>query len=517
MKKNYIGRILNWFSWFFYKLKTFSFAKYILVFYLIITIIGSLFLYLPISQNKNQNIRFLDALFTSASAFSDTGLTTITTASSWSHFGQAIIAMLILFGGIGWFSLKVYFFNILLGRPISFKSNEIVVAERGTVQFHETRRIIKVSITILFAILFIFSIVLTTYFYFSKPLEQPFYDVKSSNMLYENPYQNLSISLRWGLFHTISALNNAGFDIMGSNSLQPFYQNYGLQIIFMILFIIGGIGYPVIFDIYLWIKSKFTKENFKWSLFTKISMLTYVLISLIGLAIVFALEVSQSSIENKTSFWLDSKYGTKNQKTMALIFNTFSTRNAGFSTIEMKSLSSTTLIIFSMMMFIGSAPSSTAGGIRTITFALIILSLWSKIRGRNNVRAFHKRIPKTTVNRSFVVTTVSFFLLILGSIILTTSFKEYGGNLHYESNFIKYDQDVNYYSYADLIFEVSSAFGTTGLSTGMTPNISTFSKLSLILLMFIGQLGVSSSLLIWDKKNNNQRKFEFIKEDITTG
>ena len=517
MKNNYIKKILNWFSWLLYKLKTFSFAKYILFFYLFITIIGSLFLYLPISQNKNQNIKYIDALFTSASAFSDTGLTTITTASSWSHFGQGIIAMLILFGGIGWFSLKVYFFNILLGRPISFKSNEIVVAERGTIQVHETRRIIKVSITILFFILFIFSIILTIYFYFSKPLEQPFENVNSTNMLYENPYQNISISVRWGMFHTISALNNAGFDIMGSNSLQPFYQNYGLQIVFMILFITGGIGYPVIFDIYLWIKSKFTKENFKWSLFSKISMLTYVLVSLIGLAVVFTIEVSQLEIDNKTSFWSDSKYGTKNQKTMALIFNTFSTRNAGFSTIEMKSLSSTTLIIYSIMMFIGSAPSSTAGGIRTITFALVLLSLWSKIRGRNSVRAFNKRIPQNTVNKSFVVTTVSFVLIIIASIILTSSFKEYGGNLNNASNLTKYDQNVDYYSYVDLFFEVSSAFGTTGLSTGITSSISLFSKLSLILLMFIGQLGVSSSLLIWDKKNNNQRKFEFVEEDITTG
>ncbi len=515
MKNIDFKKITNYFSKLLYKLKTLSFVKYILLFYLFITIIGSLLLYMPASFKGNKQIDYIDALFTSASSFSDTGLTTLATSSTWTYFGQGIIAMLILIGGIGWFSLKVYLFNIILGRPITFKTNEIVAAERGGIQVGETRKIIKISITVLFIILFISSFTLTLYFYFSKPLEQPFINVQSKNMYFENPRHNIGISLRWGIFHAISALNNAGFDIIGSNSLQPFYNDYGLQIIFMILFIIGGIGYPVIYDIYQWGKSKITKEHFKWSLFTKISMITYVFVSLIGLALVFTFELTRLTTKDKIPFWQDDSYGSKGNKVMALIFNTFSTRNAGFATIKMKSLSSATLIIYSMMMFIGSAPSSTAGGIRTITFALVILSLWSRLRGRNNVRVFNKRLPKKTVNNSFVATLVSLFLVLTTSFVLFTSFKEYGGNLNQE--FIKNSNNEISYSFVDLLFEVASAFGTTGLSTGITSQISLISKLLLIVLMFIGQLGVSSSLLFWDSKDNNQRKFEFIKEDLTTG
>ena len=494
------------FSYWLFKFRSLSFIKHILVFYLFITVIGSLILFAPFSHQSGVHVGYIDALFTAASAFSDTGLATLTTATTWTYFGQAVIAVLILVGGIGWFALKIYFFNILFGRPISFRNMETLAAERGSSKIGNTRKIVKISVTILFAILIIATIVLSMYFYFVQPETDPF-STGETGMVNENPFHNVATSFRFGLFHAISGLNNAGFDIIGGKSLMPYYHRYGIQIIFIVLFVIGGIGYPVIYDTYLWFKSKFTKEKFKWTLFSKISTLAYLVIVVVGISSTFGIE---ATMNGSKSFWGNSSYGSKGDKTMALIFNTLSTRNAGFATIPMGSLSSATLIVYSVMMFIGSAPSSTAGGIRTTTIAIVAMGLWSRVRGNKTVRAFGKKIPDQTVTRSYIVTAAATALIIIAALISTSSFTKHGGSV--VEGFGK-DQ----HTFTHIMFEVASAFGTTGLSTGITPNISIATKFSLILLMFIGQLGVSSTILVWDSKKNKNRKYKLVEEDVTTG
>lgn len=487
-----------------YKFRSLSFVKHILVFYLFITVIGSLLLFLPIAHQNSNDVSYVDALFTSASAFSDTGLATLTTATTWSMFGQAIIAILILVGGIGWFALKIYFFNILFGRNISFRSRETLAAERGSSKIGNTRRIVKISVSILFILVILATLTLTLYFYFVQPDTHPFgtsykYD---NDFINENPYHDALTSLRFGIFHSISGLNNAGFDIIGSSSLQPYYHEYGLQIIFIVLFVIGGVGYPVLYDLYMWFRSKFTKEqNFKWSLFTKISMMAYLTIVIVGLSTAFAMEVPRNN-----GFWSDKVYGSTGDKTMAIVFNTMSTRNAGFATVPMQALSKGTILLYTIMMFIGSAPSSTAGGVRTTTIAIVLMGVWSRVRGNKSVRAFNRRIDPNTVSRAYVVVTAALFIVLIGTMVLMSSWSGYNG-----------PADENVYGFDALMFETASAFGTTGLSTGLTPHLSLASKLILILIMFIGQLGVSSSLLVWDSKNNKSRKYKFIQEDITIG
>lgn len=511
--KNIRKRIYEFFSNLVYKIKSLSILKHMLAFYFFITIIGSVLLYLPISRHSSVSVNYIDALFTSASAFSDTGLVTLTTATTWTHVGQAIIAILILVGGIGWFALKIYFLNILFGRPISFSSRETLSAERGTNKSGDIRRIVKISVTILFILIIIATIILSLYFYFIKPDTNPFGiagGVIDGKMIEETAYHDVGVSFRWGIFHAISGLNNAGFDIIGSHSLEPYYHKYGLQIILMSLFIIGGIGYPVIYDLYSWVKSKITKESFKWSLFTKISMTAYIIIATIGIGTTFLIETTRHTIGGHEAFWNSEKYGSKGDKIMALIFNTMSTRNAGFGTVEISDLSSATLMIYIIMMFIGSAPSSTAGGVRTTTISIICMGIWSKIRGKNSVRMFNRKIPDKTVTRSYVVVTTAVLLVIFISLIGMSSFKEFGGEIYQGLG-------ENKHSYVHILFEVTSAFGTTGLSTGITSHLSTVTKFFLIILMFIGQLGVSSTLLVWDSKKNKFRKFGFVEQDVTTG
>ena len=502
------------FNHFIYSIKTMSFVKHILIFYFFITIVGSLLLMIPIMRYKD--VAYVDLLFTSASSFSDTGLTTVTTAETFSAYGQAVIAILILLGGVGWFALKMYIFNILFGRPISFNARQTLATERGNTKIGVTRHLIKVSISILFILLFVSAVALSLYFYFAEPDLDPFHSLKpgaaSDMIIGESPYMDVTTSLRWGFFHAISGLNNAGFDIIGAHSLQPYYNHFAIQIIFIVLFVIGGIGYPVIYDIYMWFRSKFTGESFKFSLFTKLSCTVYALLTIVGLGTTFALEMSAHEyVGEKFSapvrpLWQDPNYGDGGHKTMALIFNTMSTRNAGFATIDMKDLSSGTLFLYSFLMFIGSAPSSTAGGIRTTTLGVIMVALWSKLRGKKQVTMFNRAIKPETVSRSFIVVTSALLITLFIMVIGMTSYTEYGG-----------DVSQHQHPFNHIIFEVSSAFGTTGLSTGVTPHLSIATKIGLIWLMFIGQLGVSSSILVWDSKQNKYKKYSYVEEDVTVG
>ena len=464
---------------------------------------------------RTQNVPYLDLLFTSASSFSDTGLTTVTTAEIFTAYGQAIIAILILIGGIGWFALKMYIFNIILGRPINFNARQTLSAERGNSKVGVTRHLVKISVTILFVLLMLSAIVLSLYFYFAEPDLDPFNISHGKGVdgmvMGDNPYHSVTTSLRYGFFHAISALNNAGFDIIGSHSLQPYYNHFGLQAIFIILFVIGGIGYPVIYDIFKWFRSKYRGEQFRWSLFTKLSCTVYLALTLIGIGSVFAVEMSAHNYSTGggtgvIAFWSNPAYGDASHKTMAIIFNSMSTRNAGFATVNMSDLSSATLLIYSLLMFIGSAPSSTAGGIRTTTIGIIVVALWSRLRGKKQVTMFNRSIKPDTVSRSFIVFASALLMTFVIMVVAVTSYTEYGGNV-----------SEGAHTFNHIIFEVASAFGTTGLSTGITPDLSVATKIGLIWLMFIGQLGVSSSILVWDSKQNKYKKYTYVEEDVTVG
>ncbi len=540
MKKYKGFNVIGIVTKFIYRFKNLSFVKHILLFYLIITFSGAGLLMAPFAQRTGVYVDFQDALFTSASAFSDTGLTSLVTAETWSIGGQAIIALLIFVGGLGWFALKVYLFNIILGRPISFAERDALAAERGSDKVGFSKNIIKISVTILLIIVVVASIVLSVFFFYSTPDGNP-YEVNSplmnnfnnendKRMIFENPHDNYLNSLRFGVFHAVSALNNAGFDIIGSNSIAPYYHTYSIQFIFVILFVLGGIGYPVIYDAWNWINAKIRREKYYWSLFSKLSVSVYLLVSIIGVSSTFAIETTAKDYmvdgANKVyTFWNNPMYGSTSDKSIALFFNSMSTRNAGFSTIRLGDLSPTTISLFSVLMFIGSAPSSTAGGIRTTTLGVIVVGLWSRIRGRDEVRIFNRRVPNRTIIRSYIVLAVSIMVVIIVSLIAFSSFAHAGGQVNKDGDSMFLMRTVGsgehyvptQYTFNELVFEVSSAFGTTGLTAGITSNLSLAAKLALILSMFIGQLGVSSSILIWSARKGKTRNYKFVKEDVTIG
>lgn len=199
-----------------------------------------------------------------------------------------------------------------------------------------------------------------------------------------------------------------------------------------------------------------------------------------------------------------------------------STRNAGFFTINMNDLSFNSHFVFVILMFIGSAPSSTAGGIRTTTIAIAVLGLWNKIRGRDEVRAFQRTIAPKTVERAYIIFLTSIFLVVVVAGVGITSFEDYGGKIN-TPNYLPIDsgsilaKPTDRFSFLAIIFEAASAFGTTGLSMGITPGISNSAKVFLIILMFIGQLGLSSTILVWGRRNSRSKRYSYVTQDITIG
>ena len=485
----------------FKKIKQFFFnlsdIKIIFISYFLVTTLTSLLLLTPFAHLPDVEVNYIDALFTAASAFSDTGLVTVVTSETWSMFGQAIIAILILLGGIGIFAVKVYIFNFIFRQKLNLSTSNILGQERSSKDASLSKKTVIVSVSLILILITLSSFILSFVFYFEVPNE-----VNPGN----NPLGDVGLSIRFAIFHSISAINNAGFDIIGSTSLAPYYSAYAMQIIFLILFVIGGIGYPVIYDTFSWLRHKIKRlpgSAPAFSLFSKISCISYLLVSMFGLILAFSFETSsmRSLDGDEIPLW-QSDIGDTGSKVMAIFFNTFSTRNAGFATVDLKQLSEPTIILYSIMMFIGSAPSSTAGGIRTTTIALIFMSIWSKIRGTPSVRIFNRKIPKKTINAAQVVFSISILIVLVTSLITMSS--------------IHNDTSQNF-GFIDVFFEVSSAFGTTGLSTGLTSSLNDVSKIAIILTMFIGQLGISSSILVWRSNKNKQFTFDYLEEDIAIG
>ncbi|VEU78826.1 Ktr system potassium uptake protein B [Metamycoplasma arthritidis] len=505
--------------------KKIAVVQYIFMIYLIFVVLSSLLLYWPATHTANlktikPDFNYSDALFLAASASSDTGLTSLPIGYAFNEFGQAIIAICILVSGFGIFSLKVYIIQGLFGFRLSIFNSKITQVERGADTVGETKKIIKVSITILLITLFISSILFTIFFYtsphgkFDNALANSTTDENVFNpyeLAERNPYHNLTLSLKYGIFHAISSLNNAGFDIIGKKSLNPYYQDYLLQFFTMILFFIGGVGYPVIYDI--WCKLKSLKKNarrHRFSLFTKLTLITYACVTLIGF---FMTLIFEATAKNSRSFWNQGAYYGTFPKLFAIFFQTTSTRSAGFATVDYYHFTQQTLMLHGLLMFIGFSPASTAGGIRNITIAVIFLSIISTISGRKRIVAFKRQIGKEILIKAITIFAIGTFLIFMGT-LLTFSLSDH---VTLKNGTNEIDWTKKQFTAVHAFFEISSAFGSSGLSTGLTSHLNIWAKLIFILYMFIGQLGIQQTVLVWGNRNRKAEYYSYIYEDVTLG
>ncbi|WP_394526143.1 TrkH family potassium uptake protein [Lacrimispora sp. JR3] len=451
-------------------------SQIVTISFLMIILIGSVLLKLPVSQSASAGtVSFLDCLFTATSAVCVTGLVTVTTATSWSLFGKIIILLLIQIGGLGIVAIITYL-GIHLGKRITLKERLTLQTAFNHTDFHGMVRMVMFVIrgTLIFegiGAVFLFI-----------------------GFLMEG--HDVFTSLFYGIFHSVSAFCNAGFDVIGDKSLIPYGTNFLICIPIMLLIIIGGIGFSVWVDLIYNIKNYFSlkiKKRWKFSLHTKLVLITTGLLLFTGFLYFLTAEY------NNTRLWGNDGFG---ERMFKAFFQSVTLRTAGFATIDQGALGETSKFISSLFMIIGGSPGGTAGGIKTVTLAVVICSVWSVIKGRYTIDVFHKNIPLQLLQKSLTIIIIMTVLLCTGTAILTLT--EYN----------------NAYSHGtvDLFYEVASALGTVGLTTGITPFLSSQGKLLLILCMFIGRIGPISILISLSKRGEKANNtIRYPKEDILIG
>lgn len=408
--------------------------------------LGAIILLLPISANEGAKVEVLDAFFTSTSAVCVTGLVTVDTADTFNVFGQTIIALLIQIGGLGVASFGVGII-LMAGRRVSFKDRIMVKEAMG---LNSMKGIVSILKSVLFLTLS-FEIIgsILSFIVFSQD-----YPIKKA----------IGISL----FHSVSAFNNAGFDILGSlQNLTPYKDNILLNLTTCGLVIFGGLGFVVI-------KELFYKHSYK-----KLSLHAKIVLTMTGTLLLSGTLVLKFTEEIS---WLGA------------FFFSASARTAGFSTYSLSGFSNAGLLTIILLMVVGASPGSTGGGIKTTTAFVLIKSIFSMSTNKNCV-AFKRKINSEITTKAFLLTLLATILIIVDTLLL--SILEPG------------------YSFIQLLFETVSAFGTVGLSTGITPDLSVASKVIIILTMFIGRLGPLTMASIWIYKPKSS--ISYSEENITIG
>lgn len=435
----------------------------LLIYYMAAIALSTILLSLPVSHKSGIDIPFIDIVFTAVSAISVTGLSTISIADSLSTTGIIFLALMMQIGAVGIMAIGTILW-VILGKRIGFKERSMIMTDQNQTHFNGMVQLIKNIIFLLLAVEAVFFIILGVYF-----------------MRY---YDSLGEAFLQGFFMVISSVTNGGFDITG-HSMIPFQSDYFVQIISMVLIIIGAIGYPVIIEIkeYLLHKRKL-KNQFHFSLFTKLTSVTFFSLVLVGAIGIYLFDINGFF---KGVAWHESFFYA--------LFQSVTTRSGGLATMDLTLLSDTNHLFMSAWMFIGASPSSAGGGIRTTTFALVLIFLFTFIRGGRSVKIFHREVYEVDLNKAVTVT--FFAIMVVFSSVIILSYLEP-------------------YSLDALIFEVTSAFGTVGLSLGVTDDLTTFSKIILMILMFIGRVGILTFLLVFRRKKD-PAKFNYPKERMIIG
>ncbi|GAW92528.1 TrkH family potassium uptake protein [Calderihabitans maritimus] len=401
-----------------------------------VILVGTILLSLPISSADGTRTNFIDALFTATSAVCVTGLVVVDTGTYWSTFGQVIILILIEVGGLGFMTFATLF-AILLGKKIGLRERLLLQEALNKISFDGVVRLVKHIVLITFSIQGLAALILA-----ARWLE----------------LLGWKKALYYGIFHAVSAFNNAGFDIFGGvtgpfSSLSSFVGDPLVNLVISGLFITGGIGFSVIVDI-------FTKRNWrKLSLHSKIVLTMTAVLIAAGFLGVLVLEAGNPKTLQNLSW---------GEKIMAAFFQGVTPRTAGFNTINIADLTSATQLLLIVLMFIGASPGSTGGGIKTSTFAGLLSAVRATILGQEDVTAYGRRIPRGLINKAVAVTFVAFCLIMVMTLLLLITEKA---------------------DFLTTLFETTSAFGTVGLSMGLTPRLTLLGRLIIIITMFVGRVG----------------------------
>jgi len=426
-------------------LKTISPTRIIVSSFALIIFTGACLLSLPIASKDGKSIGFLDALFTSTSATCVTGLVVADTLTQWTLFGQLVILLLIQIGGLGLITLAT-FFSVLLGRKISMKGKILAQESISDYSFADVIRMIKSVIRITIFVELIGATLLSVSFI-------PKFGLRGIYM---------------AIFHAVSAFCNAGFDLMGDYQSLTQYSNDPLVTYTVAsLIIVGGLGFIVWKDLY---EFRHTRTLY---LHTKLVLILSA--SLIVFGAVFFLISEHSNPETMGSLNLFEKVN-------AAFFQSVTCRTAGFNTVPLNEMNEMSKIMTIFLMFIGAAPGSTGGGIKVTTFGILVMAILSNIMGNEETVVLRRRVSQMVVNKALTIAGLSMVLIFIMTTIIINVEKQ---------------------PFVNVLYEVTSAFGTVGLSTGLTPGLHSISKLMLVFTMFLGRVGPLSfavAIAIREKK-----------------
>ncbi|MBP3323177.1 MAG: potassium transporter KtrB [Clostridia bacterium] len=429
--------------------------------------LGTLLLMLPISTKSNESAPFIDALFTATTSTCVTGLVTVPTFSYWSTFGHIVILLLIQIGGLG-------VITVLAGIAIKL-NKKMSIGNRVLLQ--DAFNLNSLSGLVKFV---------------KKVIKGTFIVEGAGALLYMTVFvpEFGAVGIWYSVFNSVSAFCNAGIDIISADSLAPYVFNPIINFVTIALIVLGGMGYIVWWDVINAIKNRIkhnTKILFSLSLHSRI-VIFYTLILIFGGALcIFIFEYNNP---------LTMKDYNLYERVVASLFQSVTTRTSGFYTIPQENLSSASSILSVLLMFIGGSPVGTAGGIKTVTFVILIASAISAIKSKDEVNILHRTIKKEAVSKALAVTLMSFSVFFISSLLLSFTSSA----------------DV-----MNVIYETASATATVGLTRNFTGTLDDIGKLIIIVTMYLGRVGPISLAVAFKVKKDKQYKIKNPTEEVSVG
>lgn len=431
---------------------------------------GTALLKLPAAA-AGKPLSFIEALFSATSATCVTGLTVIDISVRLTHFGQIVIISLIQIGGLGIMTFST-FFIFLISKRFSIRDRELL---QQTLSQQPVKDLASLLKSVFGVTIVIESVGVLFYFLrFSK-------DFAGGKALY------------FSVFHSVSAFCNAGFSLF-PDSFVRYQDDLIINFTTMILILLGGVGFIVLFDLYKKIRKKKTMARSQFSFHSRVVLHTSFWLIISGAALFFVFD-----------FFNQLQPLSWSSRIVTALFQSVTSRTAGFNTVDIGAISNSSLFLISMLMLIGASPASCGGGMKTTSFAVLTAMVAARFRNREDVHLFHRRIDQDVISKAVSIGAFSFIIIALFTLVLL--FTEVGGLSHVQTRG----------SFLDILFEVVSAFGTVGLSTGITADFSNTGRILLVLLMYIGRLGPITLAMAITGEHATKLPYRYAKENLLVG
>ena len=444
-----------------------STTQIIMLSFLIAILIGSVLLTLPISTKSGEPVSYIDALFTATTATCVTGLVTVSTASTWSLFGHIVILVLIQIGGLGIITIMAGVM-VALNRKIGLKESQLISDAFNISSLSGLTSFVKKVIIGTLIVEGVGALLYMTVFV-------PEFGIKG-----------IWISV----FNSISAFCNAGIDIIGDNSLCNYATNPVINTVTSILIILGGLGYIVWWDVLRVLKDFIAlrlKCFKKLTLHSKIVLVSSAFLILAGAIAVFIFEYSNPLTLKDYSLF---------DKIQISLFQSITTRTAGFASVPQENLSNASSIVSLLLMFIGGSPVGTAGGAKTVTMVVLLATAYSTIRNKNEVSLFNRSLSRQITSKAVAVTGMSFAIMFLSTVLLSATVDA---------------------SALSIMYETVSATATVGLSRSLTPYLNDWGKIIIIATMYFGRIGPISLAIAFQSKKQSANSIKNPTEEVSVG